>query len=80
MHSGMEFSPWCALVAVFGPAFDVNFQFDTAVCQSISAQPDYDLENYEIAPVLLMHSSDSETLLPGNALSIALSPVTVTFF
>jgi hypothetical protein len=61
------------LVAVFAPAASADFEFDAAVLQSMSAEPDYDLEDYEIAPVSLTHSPDSATPLLGDA-----SPATPT--
>lgn len=67
-------------MAVFGPAAGANFQFDAAVRESMSAQPDYDLEDYEIAPVSLVCSSDSETLLPGDAPPTPSPPVAATPF
>jgi len=65
-------------VAVFAPAAGANFQFDTAVRQSMAAQIDYDLEDYEIAPVSLPYGSDSEILLPCNAPTTALTSATST--
>jgi hypothetical protein len=39
-------------VAVFRPAANANFNFDNAIHQSMEAPPNYDLEDYDIKPIL----------------------------
>jgi hypothetical protein len=61
-------------VAVFEPAASTDFDFDAAVRHAMDNEQDYDLEDYEIAPISLIHESPvttSTTLVPNSAIPAA---------
>jgi hypothetical protein len=72
-RSGAEFSPWQLPVAVFAPAASATFDFDKLLHRAINAEPDDDLEDYAIDPVIDFPLCESPSL-PPVASPIPLTP------